>query len=92
MEKLGTPIRTLGGVKEPWGVAINQKGEVVVSEFGGHCVSVFSPSGEKIRSFDTQGSGPGQFKGPRSVAIDNEGDLLVADGSNHRCDSLPVQR
>ena len=55
-----------------------------MSEFGGHCVSVFSPSGEKIRSFDTQGSGPGQFHGPRSVAIDSEGDILVADGSNHR--------
>ena len=76
MEKLGTPIRTIGGVKEPWGVAINQKGEVVVAEWGGNCVSVFSPSGEKIRSFGTLGCGPGQFLYPRSVAIGNEGDIL----------------
>ena len=82
--KLGTPIRTIGGVKKPWGAAINQKGEVVVTECDGHCVSVFSPSGEKIRSFSTQGSGPGQFQSPRSVAIGNEGDILVADGRNHR--------
>ena len=27
VEKLGTQIQTVGGVKEPWGVAINQKGE-----------------------------------------------------------------
>ena len=84
VERLGTPIRTIGGVEKPWGVAINQKGEVVVTEYGGHCVSVFSPSGEKVRSFGTQGSGPGQFHGPRSVAIDSEGDILVADGNNHR--------
>ena len=84
VEKLGTPIRTIGGVKGPWGVAINQKGEVVVAERGGHCVSVFSPSGEKIRSFGTRGSGPGQFESPRDVAIDSEGGILVADGGNHR--------
>ena len=83
VEKLDTPIQTIGGVKEPWGVAINQKGEVVVTEWSGHCFSVFSPSGEKIRSFGTQGSGPGQFESPRDVAIGNEGDILVADSGNH---------
>ena len=45
---------------------------------------MFSPSGEKIRSFGTLGSGPGQFESPRSVAIDSEGDILVADDENHR--------
>ena len=84
VEKLGTPIRTIGGVKEPWGVAINVKGEAVVAERGGNCVSVFSPSGEKTRSFGTRGSGPGQFESPRDVAIGSEGDILVADGDNHR--------
>ena len=32
VEKLGTPILTLGGARKPWGVAINQRGEVVVTE------------------------------------------------------------
>ena len=67
VEKLGTPIRSIGGVKEPCGIAINQKGEVVVAEWGGHCVSVFSPSGEKIRSFGTQGSCPGQLHSPNNL-------------------------
>ena len=84
VEKLGTPIRTIVGVNQPCGVAINQKGEVVVAEWGGHCVSVFSPNGEKIHSFGTRGSRPGQFQHPHSVAIGNEGDILVADGGNHR--------
>jgi len=48
VEKLGTPILTIGGVKEPWGVAINQKRKVVVTDRGEHCVSVFSPSGETV--------------------------------------------
>ena len=84
VEKLGTPIRTIGGVYSPLGVAINQKGEVVVAEYGCNCVSVFSPNGEKIRSFGTPGSRPGQFLYPRSVAIGNAGDILVTDERNHR--------
>ena len=34
---------------------------MVVTEEGGHCVSVFSLNGEEIRSFGTKGSGHGQF-------------------------------
>ena len=83
IEKLGTPILTLGGVREPRGVAINQRGEVVVTEGSGHCVSVFSPNGEKLQSFGTRGPGQGQFKYPCGVAVDGEGNILVADNNNH---------
>jgi DNA-binding beta-propeller fold protein YncE len=74
VEKLGTLILTIDRVKAPWGVAINQRGEVVVAENVGHCVSVFSPSGEKLSSFGSYGS----------VAIDSEGDILVVNSGNHR--------
>ena len=84
VEKLGTPILTLGGVRGPWGVAINQRGEVVVTDAGGDCVSVFSPNGEKLQSFGTCGSGHGQFNYPSGVAVDGEGNILVADCNNHR--------
>jgi tripartite motif-containing protein 2/3/tripartite motif-containing protein 71 len=84
VEKLGAPILTVGGVEAPWGVAINQRGEVVVAECGGHCISMFSPSGEKLRSFGNYGSGPGQVRRPHEVAIDSEGDILVVDSGNHR--------
>ncbi len=32
IEKLGTPILTIGGVEGPWGIKFNQRGEVVVAE------------------------------------------------------------
>ena len=64
VEKLKIPILTIGGVEYPWGVAINQREEVVVSEMRGHCVSMFSPNGEKLQSFGTRGSGQGQFTNP----------------------------
>ena len=84
VEKLGTPILTLNGVNGPWGVAINQRGEVIVAEWDGDCVSVFSPSGEKLRTFGTRGSGQGQFQWPHGVAVDGEWNILVADSNNHR--------
>ena len=84
VEKLGTPILTLHRVNGPWGVAINQRGEVIVAEYDGHCVSVFSPSGEKVRTFGTRGSGQGQFWYPCGVAVDDEWNILVTDGVHHR--------
>ena len=90
-EKLGTPILTLGGVRGPWGVAINQRGEVVVTESGVHCVSVFSPSGEKLRSFGTRGSGQGQFDIPYGVAVGGEGNILVADFRNDRIQKFTAE-
>ena len=91
IEKLGIPILTLGEVREPRGVSINQSGEVVVTEWDGHCVSVFSPSGEKLRSFGTHGSGQGQFDSPLGVAVDSEGNILVADYHNHRIQKFTAE-
>ncbi len=90
IEKLGTPILTIGGVEEPYGITFNQRGEVVVTEKNGDCVSIFSSSGEK-RSFGTLGSGQGQFNEPRGVAVDGEGNILVADSNNHRIQKFTAE-
>ena len=90
VQQLGTPIKTIDGLNRPWGVAINQKGEVVVAEYGGNCVSIFNRRGEKIRSFGSYGVGNGQLKGPCGVAVDGNGDILVEDGGNHRIQKFSV--
>ena len=86
IQKLGTPVSVIGGLelKGPRGVAVNQKGEIVVAEQTGHCISIFSPKGEKIRSFGSQGSEQGQFSSPRGVAVDDDGNILVVDSGNNR--------
>ena len=91
VEKLGTSILTIGGVEEPWGVVISQRGEVVVTERDRRCVSVFSPSGGKLQSFGTQGSGQGQFNEPCGIAVDGEGNILVADKNNQRIQMLTAE-
>ena len=84
VEKLGNSILTIDRVWGPWGVAVNQRGEVVVTECSEDCVSVFSQCGKKLRSFGTFGSGHGQFNEPRGVTVDSEGNILVLDTDNHR--------
>ena len=84
IEKLGNPIKTITGLNEPWGVAVNKKGEIIVVESGAHHVSMYSRAGEKLRSFGSKRRGNGQFSGPRGVAVDDDGNILVTDTSNNR--------
>jgi tripartite motif-containing protein 2/3/tripartite motif-containing protein 71 len=87
VEALANPPMAIFSGEEPWGIAINKMGEVVVTEWGGHSVSVFSPGGEKLRSFKVHGSpGRGSHCYPRGVAVDGEGNILVVcneDGCIH---------
>ena len=78
------PINIINGLKNPWGVALNKKGEVIVAEKSGHCISIFSPMGQKLQSFGSEGTGPGQFNKPRGVAVDDDDNIIVADTRNHR--------
>ena len=79
VHKLGSPIKTIRGVREPWGIAINQKGEIIVAEDSNHCVSIYSPKGEKFHCFDSQDSEYGGINRPRGVAVDDDGNILVVE-------------
>ena len=91
MGKLGDSILAIGGVDDPCGIAVNQRGEVVVTDRNRHCVSVFSPSGEKLQSFGKHGSGQGEFDNPCGVAVDGERNILVADGNNQRIQKFTAE-
>lgn len=84
VRELGTPVRTIDGLNTPWGVAVNKRGEILLVERSGNLVSIFSLTGEKIRSFGSQGSGQGQFNVPCGVAVDGDQNILVVDNGNHR--------
>ena len=53
IDKLGTVIKTINDLKSPYGVALNQAGEIIVVEYDAGIVSIFSPTGDKLGTLDT---------------------------------------
>ena len=78
IDKLGTVINDLN---KPYGVALNQAGEINVAEGDAGIVSIFSPTGDKLRTLDTRGTA---MKNPQGVAVDGDDNILVVDAGNHR--------
>ena len=81
--EVNTPVMTINGLNMPWGVAIDERGQIIIAESWEHCISVYSPTGEKVKSLGGRGSTPGRFNHPCGVTVDNAGNILVADSRNH---------
>ena len=74
-----------GMLSGPWGVAVNERNEIVVTESGNHRIQVFSSDGTYLRSFGREGEKQGEFNCPRGIAFDKKNEsIFVADRSNHR--------
>ena len=56
---------------------------VYASEWDNHRVSVFTSEGVFVTSFGSHGDGPGQFKQPYRLAVDNNGVVYVCDHINY---------
>ena len=68
--------------RDPQGVSVAQDGSVYL--LAGDTVQVFAPSGVRRSVWGGTGSGQGQLRGPRGIALGAKGDLYVADTGNHR--------
>ena len=78
------PVRVIGNLKIPYFVTTNSQNQIIVTEANSKCVSVFSPEGEKIHSFGSDGTNDRQFLFPTGVTVDNVGNVYVVDYINHR--------
>jgi DNA-binding beta-propeller fold protein YncE len=79
-----------GQFKEPWGAVVAPNGDLYVADTWNHRVQRFDSQGRFKAKWGGQalvanvGDGPGQFFGPRAIAVDPNGQLLVSDAGNHR--------
>ena len=80
----GQKGESVGMLKGPWGMAVNDQDEIAVTEFWNHRVSVFSSDGTHLRSFGREGKNNGDFDCPKGIAFDSLGNIVVADCNNHR--------
>ena len=91
-QSLGQPVRVIGNLQMPWFVTTNSQNQIIVTEASSNCVSVFSPEGEKIHSFGSEGTNDGRFQVPTGVTVDNVGNINVVDNNNHRIHKFTPNR
>ena len=75
----------------PWGVAVNERDEIAVTDAGNNRIQIFSSDGTVVRSFGTKGDKQGEFDFPCGIAFDKNGNIIVADGNNHRVQCFSEQ-
>lgn len=74
--KLGQSQGIICDVTGPRGIAINQAGNLVVTEWNGHKIVELDKIGRRIREF-----GEGQVNFPASITVGEDGSMYVCDGA-----------
>ena len=80
-KRLGHPVRTVTDLDGPYGIAFNNREEMIVSEYA-HRLSILDTRGQKIRTFGSRGDSPHQMIEPAGVATDDSGNIYVS--SEHK--------
>jgi hypothetical protein len=77
--------RAAGPFNHPTEMLPHPNGDIYVTDgYRNARVHRFAADGTLKTSWGSPGSGPGQFHLPHSIAVDDDGNLLVADRSNKR--------
>ena len=74
-----------------FGIAVNKKGEIVVTDRTGHCIYVFDKGGNCVTKMGSRETNPGEFQFPRGVSYLNDNEVLIADSCNHRIQQVDIQ-
>ena len=66
--------RSVGGFVFPWGIAVNNKQQLIVAECGGRKITVMERDGRKVQTIECY-----EFQDPRGVAVASDGAVYVTD-------------
>ena len=78
--QLGQPVHKIDGFDHPWGIAINNKQQLVVVEsgLGGKKISIMERDGKSVQTIECA-----EFQDPRGVATASDGTIYVTDIGAH---------
>jgi sugar lactone lactonase YvrE len=75
---------------DPYGVAVDGEGSIIIADWKNHCVRKVTPdgavstlAGSGSRGFADGAGAAAQFHCPRGVAVDGEGSIIIVDYYNH---------
>ncbi len=77
-------LTTPGDFGAPQGVALDQDGNVYVTDTLNNRVEIFDADGNFISTFGKNGDGPGYFARPKGIAVEGDGHIWVADEMTDR--------
>jgi DNA-binding beta-propeller fold protein YncE len=77
-------LTTPGDFSRPTNAAVDEDGNVYVSDTFNDRVEIFDADGNFIREFGKAGDGPGYFTRPKGIAVDRDGHIWVADAMQDR--------
>ena len=70
--------------KNPTGIAVDNEGNVFVSDTSNHRIQKFDPDGNFLLTWGKYGDNDGEFLRPFGIAIDNNNDVYVVDESKNQ--------
>jgi hypothetical protein len=73
-----------GSLSVPYGIAVTPAGDLLVADFDLSRMTVWTPSGNLVRTFGSPGDGAVEFDGPIGVAPVGDGSFFVAEYENNR--------
>ena len=80
--QLAHPVREVNGLNSPYGIAVNSRGEMIVSDHWGHQIAIFDIRGQRIQTFGSHGDSPEQMICPKGISIDDMDNIYVS--SRHK--------
>ena len=75
--QLAHPVRVVTGLNNPYGIAINSRREMIVSEWLGHQIAILDIRGQRIKTFGSRGDSSEQMNYPAGIAIDDMDNIYV---------------
>jgi DNA-binding beta-propeller fold protein YncE len=84
----------LGAFSNPYSVTIDSSGNIYVADFQNHRIQKLTVATGEWSEWKKEGGGSGsalgEFANPTGVAVDNSGNVYVADYYNHRIQKLDL--
>jgi sugar lactone lactonase YvrE len=77
-------LTTPGDFAAPQGIAVDQDGNIFVTDTLNDRVEMFDADGNFVSTFGKNGDGPGNFARPKGIAVDADGHIWVADEMQDR--------
>ena len=77
--------------EQPSGIAVNNKGQIAISDYNKHCLLITDKEGNCVRKVGCHGNNAGQLNRPADVTYLNDDNILVVDELNHRIQQFNVQ-